>query len=927
MKSIRLFPKCRITAWLRKGASSFLVLAALSACQDEILQDRNSLAADGRLHFNVQTVSADWKPLAATRSRQSKGNPAALKAEEEIMYLHPSVAATVGGTKTQEVQTRGVQTSSFNDFHNEISLFGYVYPQDAWDPNSSTPNFMYDVLLSREAAGELYATPNEYFLPTAGASVRFYAYAPRGAKGVELPASTQTGAPRFRYTVPTYSSEQVDLCFADAAFPETSGEVPLAFHHGLTAIQFKTSTTITDAIVIEQIYIKGVAKSATHQCDAQMTATAEWSEYSGTDDFAVQNYSESGNLNKKMLAVTEQNVLDDDELFFMLPQTFSDTSDAKIEIAYRPRDGADIQTLTFSLQDQSWAAGTTVTYVLSRTEDHYELQICNTSDKEISSLESPHGGTTLQVHIKSLLNGSKNTTNYSLQFSTDGGLTWVDNTNDAKPNMIGTTPKEDNDGDGIWNHTITITHAPSYVRGDVGTDTYTLQHADWVTNHGLVDTETANCYIVSQPGQHRFRATYGNAIVNNRPNAAVLTGAYVNGANDPITEENMNLKDFDARLIWEDTEGLVQVEKVEEGADMWRIYIIVGGSPSTYSNVMRPGNALIGAYRKSDGVLLWSWHIWVTPDPGTGSVNGKTFMKDPVGYVEGGWTVGATRSCLMRAYIPGDDGTAANPKAVSNWVTINQTDAGFTSTNLPGRYPTYQWGRKEPLWPTATLSNGNYTSVLFGPGVPTNGQPQAAGLTGPADRIKNPLTFRNGEGTISPHLWNANAVGQEGGTETSGNVSKSMYDPCPPNFHVPNATAFQSYLRTGWTYEWANTLGGVQGGYVTTNNSSGSGAFFSLSVNNAQLFMPFGGYRYYEENFRFLNNIRSAFYGGSWTAGRQRALDGSGVISVVAHVQYTPVNTMFWPRYGVGSSATGDASATVLADYRNAWPVIPQSGN
>ena len=53
-----------------------------------------------------------------------------------------------------------------------------------------------------------------------------------------------------------------------------------------------------------------------------------------------------------------------------------------------------------------------------------------------------------------------------LQFSTDGGRTWVENMADRRPGMIWDTPKTDDNNDGVWQHTTRINMNQTIVQGD-----------------------------------------------------------------------------------------------------------------------------------------------------------------------------------------------------------------------------------------------------------------------------------------------------------------------------------------------------------------------------------------------------------------------------------------------------------------------------
>lgn len=102
--------------------------------------------------------------------------------------------------------------------------------------------------------------------------------------------------------------------------------------------------------------------------------------------------------------------------------------------------------------------------------------------------------------------------------------------------------------------------------------------------------ETANCYIVTEPGEHSFKATViGNGAKGIIPDAGFHTDTpYINPKS--------------AGLVWSESQNFITDVRLENG----RVYYTVGDS---YSN-----NGIIAVYSESNcqGKILWSWHIWGT---------------------------------------------------------------------------------------------------------------------------------------------------------------------------------------------------------------------------------------------------------------------------------------------------------------------------
>ena len=108
--------------------------------------------------------------------------------------------------------------------------------------------------------------------------------------------------------------------------------------------------------------------------------------------------------------------------------------------------------------------------------------------------------------------------------------------------------------------------------------------------------ETANCYIVTEPGEHSFKATViGNGAKGIIPDAGFHTDTpYINPKS--------------AKVLWSDRLNFVTDVRLENGRV---IYTIPESMLSSMDGTVY-GNAVIAVYSKPDcqGEILWSWHIW-----------------------------------------------------------------------------------------------------------------------------------------------------------------------------------------------------------------------------------------------------------------------------------------------------------------------------
>ena len=301
---------------------------------------------------------------------------------------------------------------------------------------------------------------------------------------------------------------------------------------------------------------------------------------------------------------------------------------------------------------------------------------------------------------------------------------------------------------------------------------------------------TANCYVVTHPGYYKFPLVYGNAIKNGATNAiAYGSSTFVNHLGNPIADpyiyNNSNnnsgkLEANSAELVWQDAPNLITNIELSDDKKFIKFEI--------KRDNIEQGNAVIAVKDGSD--IMWSWHIWVTnknvyeTQAVTASYQGTTqtfmFMPFPLGW--------------------------------------NDSTPAPTCTF-------YQWGRKDPFPP----SDGSLTSInnktvykydTSGTSITVNWSPSNSQAT-IATSILNPSTFYCGSynwyNQNSDELWN---VGEDDNDVDFETITKSVYDPSPAGFRLPETAAFTGFTQDGANNgtpngTWSNTTNG----YTFTTNS------------------------------------------------------------------------------------------------------------
>ena len=271
---------------------------------------------------------------------------------------------------------------------------------------------------------------------------------------------------------------------------------------------------------------------------------------------------------------------------------------------------------------------------------------------------------------------------------------------------------------------------------------------DYTEGTDLSAAGTANSYIAPRMQEiYLFDATV-------QGNGRATTG---------ITPQK--LKGTFARLIWQ-TGTAERAVVCDVGYNGSRISFRTGTAIG--------GNALIGLFDK-DGDCIWSWHIWAT----NGALTTHVY---PSGYVFMDRNLGAEN------LDPGDPASR-------------------------GLY--YQWGRKDPFpYDLAAFDYGegfafgtyygedsSTATVAWAAAHPATLLGRAADPSDPAQRLSSWL------GRPSPNLWGNASTG--GRPTTAG--AKSIYDPCPPGWHVPPPEA--------WTLEQTTVSSTIEGGcYLYTGS-------------------------------------------------------------------------------------------------------------
>ncbi|MCR5547839.1 MAG: hypothetical protein K6F25_03720 [Bacteroidales bacterium] len=302
-------------------------------------------------------------------------------------------------------------------------------------------------------------------------------------------------------------------------------------------------------------------------------------------------------------------------------------------------------------------------------------------------------------------------------------------------------------------------HVDNYVRSG-----YTIRCVeDKVAEPVPTVLGAANTYMISEAGNFSFDATVKG-----------------NGGLDPLTGKQATRIPKDSiagvKVLWEIYE---QGRAIKHDGTAYAIEYADGTVTLSTPDEFVPGAACVAIY-DTDGVILWSWLIWATPEPGTQEHNGALFMDRNLGAIDPGNG--------MRGFL-------------------------------------YQWGRKDAF----SAATGSYSPFTYVPEANT-AFTTINGIQSVAFTIANPTVHINNGDSSS---WMSK---EEYNTLPWRDDVKTIYDPSPCGWRVPT-DAEQNGLSglpgTGFSNS-ANAYGNPGSGYYRTSTFSGYPKAFAYRQNGQQ---------------------------------------------------------------------------------------------
>ena len=372
-------------------------------------------------------------------------------------------------------------------------------------------------------------------------------------------------------------------------------------------------------------------------------------------------------------------------------------------------------------------------------------------------------------------------------------------------------------------------------------------------NGTSVSTETANCYIINRRGTYIFPLVYGNKTADGAEAACFKdhTGATI--AYKYIGDQMTHKAEIDngdgthSRYSWNSaTIAEKNVESCVRGVLIWQDVagLINVVSATTLNNQMsfnvnasKPGNAVLALQARKvtysgtweslspssentygDWETLWTWHIWMTDEVFSnngGSYDSQYLDHDgaatPHNHII---TLKHTDNSDVANILPVNLGWVPDEAEFGfyskreGWVELKQVGSNNTihikitqharQPLVTGTGTFYQWGRPTAL-PAVRDVAGTARTIYDIENNDISANFELAAATNAGDAVGKPFYVLQGTPRGDPNgaqdSW-FDVTNADYDNAMWSTASKTVYDPCPRGFRMPEASIFYGFTQT-----------------------------------------------------------------------------------------------------------------------------------
>lgn len=834
---------------------------ALCSCASDDLAVDGGQQQGTRMSLGIDVAQITGSTKTRVAAPAIKSYQMKSEGKSKPVYAQFSSEAFINRHNTRAAQnadkqeTRGVSITAAA-FYDRFGLFYYQYGKDeTWKDivSDGTPTPTANNMAVEKSKGWL----TDKYWPGADYKLTFFAYAPYSSDytSVSIPTvSNFKGYPRLSYRVPGGVGNQKDLVVsAEEATQDIVGDynkvVAMRFYHVLSAINFKIGSTMApcriDKIEIKNVYGFGVYDFGTKQ----------WESLGSINSYSITpNYVVGDERGVVFTGVDDTK----NDLMLLMPQTVP--AGAKLVVTIG--DGANFATqhqMELPLEGHEWLPGYTITYSLSTAQENSDYVF---SVSKISSIDK--AAATVNYNVSSFVQsyyGSQTPVGWKAKYAIDDQIDNDEYSEDFGHVVKGFTFDMPSPTASTSSVTANISELDPPVSSPTNnTHTAALRAAtplgtqenpyDLSTLGDTRSRSTANCYIVQAPGWYKIPLVYGNAIKNGANNTAVYGSSssmatFVNHLGSQISSpwlyQNTAVTPNDAVLLWQDAYNMIDSVSLGVTTDRKFLYFKVN------ADYICQGNAVISV-RNSNKAILWSWHIWVTDEEYSSATNVPVtayntavynFMPVPLGHCQPDRRYYKGRKIKFRFEQDKSELTAE--------VTFAQSTTSYVEFGQNATY--YQFGRSfpEPILCTglAKALKPLYNTTEY-PATNVSGHVAInVAMQHPTTHYCN-SSYGTWNNKYAKNEWDVKNTG----TEAYGNLAfssvKSIYDPCPVGYKVPEPAAFTGFTTTGdntTNSSKFNTSGSFNRGmtFYTKPNKLGSTfyiyAYNFVSYSNGQSFV------------------------------------------------------------------------------------------